>query len=195
MDSTSIAEQLGQNGLCVCPHFLSQTSLSETRHDLDEIQSRGNFKRAGIGKNNDQNVLNQTRHDETYWLERHLCNTTQSLLWDKLDLLKQAFNRTLFLGLGDFEGHYATYPEGGFYKRHLDCAQQKSDRMVTVVIYLNHNWQESDGGKLRIYSESSFIDINPIGGTMVCFMSQESEHEVLESHATRYSFTGWFKNN
>lgn len=188
-----IAEQLGQTGLCVCPDFLSKSSLDETRNDLDDIYAAGGFHQAGIGLGKDHLVASAVRSDETYWLERQNCNLAQTHLWEKIDSLKQAFNRTLFLGLTDFEGHYASYAEGGFYQRHLDCFQKNNDRMVTMVIYLNKNWQESDGGKLRIYSENSHEDIHPLGGTLVCFLSRESEHEVLQSHVARHSFTGWFK--
>ena len=63
------------------------------------------------------------------------------------------------------------------------------------MLYLNRDWKPEDGGRLRIYGETSHTDIDPVGGTLVCFMSRESEHEVLESFAGRCSFTGWFKVN
>jgi SM-20-related protein len=193
MNSNMIAQLLADTGICVCPDFLSPSSLNEIRTDLDTIHAQGDFQRASVGQNDARAVQELVRWDQTHWLDRQTSNPVQFSLWEKLDLLQQSLNRTLFLGLREFEGHYAIYPEGGFYKKHFDSFQQNNDRMVSVVIYLNHDWQEKDGGQLRMYSKDSHVDICPIGGTLVCFMSQESEHEVLLSHASRYSFTGWFK--
>ncbi len=119
------------------------------------------------------------------------------MLWRRFDLLKAAFNRTLFLGLTDFEGHYAAYPEGGFYERHKDGFRRDSARVVSFVLYLNRDWKPADGGRLRVYTKGqsggeSHVDVDPIGGTMVCFLSGESEHEVLLNHRPRFSLTGWF---
>ena len=166
------------------------------RADLELIREANAFHRAGTGKAKEVREL--VRRDEVYWLERDSATQAQGLLWSELDSLKQAFNRGLFLGLIDFEGHYAAYPAGGFYKRHLDCFQRGNSRMVSIVLYLNQDWQPRDGGRLRVYGPSGrpsdeYVDIDPEGGTLVCFLSRESEHEVLPSHAARMSFTGWFK--
>jgi SM-20-related protein len=189
-----IAEELGKSGLCVCPNYLSHEALRETRNDMDLIYSAGGFRRAGVGHGSQ--VRDQVRSDEIHWLERDGSNTpAQISLWNDFDLLQTAFNRTLYLGLKSFEGHYASYAKGGFYERHLDSFAQENSRTVSVVIYLNQDWQSQDGGQLRVYGENSHTDISPVGGTMVCFMSQESQHEVLLSSAHRMSFTGWFKTN
>src|SRR5689334_11212442 len=121
MTSKAIAEQLGRTGLCVCPGFLSAKSLVKTADDFDEIRAGANFRRAGIGSGPNHSDEGLVRNDATYWLDRQNSNRPQDLLWRKLDLLKSAFNRSLFLGLSEFSGHYAAYPVGGFYGRHKDC--------------------------------------------------------------------------
>jgi SM-20-related protein len=196
MTSKSIAADLGKTGLCICPGFLSPKALANTADDFDELRAR--FAPAGIGRGETHNGNAQVRNDETYWLDRQIKNRAQNFLWRKLDLLQRAFNRSLFLGLSDFSGHYASYPEGGFYKRHKDCFHNNSDRVVSLVLYLNRDWKTEDGGRLRVYASmadggESFTDVDPVGGTMVCFMSSESEHEVLQNHRPRASLTGWFK--
>lgn len=192
MHFATIAEQLGKTGLCVWPNFLSPESLLKIRVDLKRIQKAQGFRRAGTGQGKGNEVRELVRRDEVHWIERAVLTKAQSILWSKIDQLKQAFNRTLYLGLSEFKGHYAVYPAGGFYKRHLDCFQQDDARVVSLVLYLNPNWKLRDGGQLRIYGATSHVDVQPIGGTLVCFMSRESEHEVLLSHGTRLSFTGWF---
>ena len=144
-------------------------------------------------------VQDSVRKDEIYWLERlgpvADSSAVQAMLWQKLDSLKQALNRSLYLGLTDFEGHYAIYPEGGFYRRHIDCFNNDNARVVSLILYLNPDWRPEHGGKLRIHERTDpagSIDVDPVGGTLACFLSRETEHEVLESHQPRRSFTGWF---
>lgn len=192
---TFIAESLGRTGLSVTPFFLDALAQKNTRNDLDTLKAQGRFQNAGIGRGNASQVEAQVRKNELCWIDRLAPTAAQSELWLKLDLLKQAFNRTLFLGLNDFEGHYTSYASGGFYKRHLDSFSKNPTRVVSIIIYLNNRWSAPDGGELRVYQEhETHTDVKPEGGTLACFMSRESEHEVLESHANRYSFTGWFKN-
>lgn len=194
MTSEMIAERLQRTGFCICPDFLSQQALRETRVDFDSIQNAGEFYRAGIGQGKHKQVHDLVRRDEIHWLDRNATNPIQSVLWEKFDSLRLAFNHTLFLGLGALEGHYATYPDGGFYGKHLDCFQNDNTRIVSLVLYLNQNWNPSNGGQLRLYhKDGSHRDIVPEGGAMVCFMSRESVHEVLPCHSPRYSFAGWFK--
>lgn len=198
MNSKSIAATMGKTGLCVCPNFLSRRSFVSTADDLDAIRARGEFRPAGVGQGANRVRAEGIRNDDIYWLNRELMNAPQALLWRRFDLLMAAFNRELFLGLTDFEGHYAAYPKGGIYKRHKDCFRENSARVVSFVLYLNRDWKPADGGRLRVYAKDqagreSHIDVNPIGGTMVCFLSGESEHEVLLNHRPRFSMTGWFK--
>lgn len=198
MSSKSIAKTLGEKGLCVCPGFLSPSLVADSLADLSAIRALGRFQSAGVGQGAGRITSPQIRNDETYWLEREAANATQARMWRKIDLLRAAFNRTLFLGLRNFEGHYAVYSEGGFYERHRDSFRQDSARVVSFVLYLNSDWKPSDGGGLRIFKKQTsgaetYTDIDPVGGTMVCFLSRELEHEVLLSHRARFSLTGWFK--
>lgn len=199
MNSRTIAETLKDSGICVCPNFLSQKSLQEISLDLDNLRARGQFQPAGVGKGSTRTLgARWIRNDSTYWLDRESTTRAQTLLWRKIDLLMVALNRTLFLGLTDFEGHYAVYPESGFYQRHKDSFQRDPSRMVSFILYLNRNWKPEDGGRLRVYSTGAdgvetHRDIDPIGGTLVCFLSGETEHEVLFSLRQRFSLSGWYK--
>lgn len=166
--------------------------LLRARQDCRLSQSRDDFQAAGVGQGLDRQVQTDVRNDSTLWWDRAAGTQLQQQLWSRLDDLQLAFNRNLFLGLDHFEGHYSIYPKGGFYLRHLDAGTVDSLRQVTVVIYLNEDWPVGARGQLRMHSGNHFQDISPQGGTLVCFLSQESEHEVLICEAERLSFTGWF---
>jgi SM-20-related protein len=195
MTPEMIAAQLGQTGLCICPDYLSPSFLQALRADWASLRAAGQMQRAGVGQGDQREIKDRVRSDQIHWLERTTSQPAQTLLWKKLDLLQQGFNRGLFLGLDGFDGHYAIYSPGGFYRRHLDRdSGSENGRIVSLILYLNENWQKTDGGELRIHAkDGSHRDVAPRGGALVCFLSEESEHEVLPSTRDRVSFTGWFK--
>lgn len=193
-----IAEQLERDGLAVVQDFLTSVEVDALRADLAALQERSLLTRAGVGQGGDHQILDAVRSDLVFWTEQSAPTTAaQAALSTRLEGLRESLNRALYLGLRTFSGHYAVYPPGGFYKRHLDCFQNDTSRKISVIFYLNSDWKESDGGVLRVYHRpghgSDFTDVPPRGGTLVCFLSAEKEHEVLPSYSTRQSFTGWFQ--
>jgi SM-20-related protein len=111
-----------------------------------------------------------------------------------MDSLREAMNRGLFLGLEDFESHFALYPPGAFYLKHVDRFRDDDRRMVSAVVYLNDAWLPEQGGQLRMYlDEGAQYDVVPIGGCLVVFLSGEVPHEVLPASRERLSLTGWFR--
>jgi len=84
----------------------------------------------------------------------------------------QALNRNFYLGIRDYECHYTEYPEGTFYKKHVDRHKSGSARVVSFVLYLNSDWKATDGGQLRIYGEDEcYEDILPEAGKLALFLS------------------------
>jgi SM-20-related protein len=113
----------------------------------------------------------------------------------QLNSLRIFLNRENYLGLNDLELHAAIYPENSFYKKHRDNFKNSNQRIVSVILYLNIDWNSNDGGQLRLYLPKKSIDIEPIGGRLVVFLSEDFPHEVLTTHQERYSLTGWFRRN
>jgi SM-20-related protein len=62
-----------------------------------------------------------------------------------------------------------------------------------MILYLNDQWQEQDGGELCIHHEQNIQLITPINGRSVFFKSNELRHEVLLTYKPRMSITGWLK--
>jgi SM-20-related protein len=118
-------------------------------------------------------------------------------LWQALEALRLALNNTLWLGLFSFDAHYALYPPGAFYRRHRDqfrgSAASSDVRVISCAIYLNENWTLADGGALRIYDGQRAREVPPAAGTLVCFLSERFEHEVLPATRERLALTGWFR--
>lgn len=197
----TIASKLGKTGLCVHPCFLTEAELADVRIDFQASQSTNRFSRAGVGQGEHRELVPSVRTDQTLWLDASHPTRAEAMLLAKFAELQMSFNRNLYLGITEFEGHYARYTKGGFYKRHRDAfadpnrSSHSHERIVSVVLYLNMSWQPSDGGRLRIYHGDEHIDIDPIGGTLVCFTSRDTEHEVLPSLAARESFAGWYSRS
>ncbi len=198
-----IADELKAKGMSIVPDFISLTLRKELLADLIKTKNNLAFHKAGIGNKENLQIRSEIRQDEIFWLDENSANAVQKKLWKKIHALRKVFNQKLFLGLNIFEGHYAVYPPGGFYKKHFDSFRNDAGRKVTFILYLNENWKEEDGGQLRIHlSDSQFpesqdkkpLDIIPLGGKLVCFLSADFEHEVLKTTKPRYSFGGWFKN-
>lgn len=132
------------------------------------------------------------------WLHPGGASVEQEIYLAKLETLRLALNQRFFLGLFEFEGHFAIYPEGAFYSAHLDRHAGTSDRIVTAILYLNQHWQPGDGGELKLWTtpegrEGAFELIEPRMGTLVCFLAGDFWHEVLPAIKTRMSITGWFR--
>ena len=166
--------------------------------ECEEACLQGEFRKAGVGRGRALEVREEIRGDQVLWLLPGTESTEQMAYLAELEILRLALNQRFFLGLFDFEGHFAIYPQGAFYKPHLDRHAGTSERIITVILYLNPDWQPGDGGELKLWTTSGeksgeFELIEPRLGTMVCFLAGEFWHEVLPAHKTRMSITGWFR--
>lgn len=193
-----IISALIENGYTVVDHYLSSDQVDALADETLTLWQRGEFRHARIGHGEQQGKHPEIRNDHILWLDPLNISDYQKPYFDRLESLRTAINQQLFLGLFEFEGHLARYPPGSFYGKHLDCFQDASHRVVTAILYLNGQWQVDDGGLLRFYlsedgDESSYIDIEPLAGRMVLFLSRRFFHEVLPAKRDRLSLTGWFR--
>jgi SM-20-related protein len=168
--------------------------LAVALHNEIKHKAKQHLTPAGIGRNNRHTVDKQIRSDHIEWIDNSTQPGMHWLAW--VEALKVQINRKLFLGLDEFESHYAYYPQGAFYRRHKDAFIGESNRILSVVAYLNPNWCSTDGGELVLYQnevDTKGIKVQPILGTLVIFLSEEFPHEVLPAERERYSIAGWFR--
>jgi SM-20-related protein len=156
-------------------------------------ENKGELTPAGVGRAGAQTVNTAVRGDQIAWLEEGQSGAV-TRYFAVLDQLRQALNQALYLGLEDFEGHFALYPPGAFYQKHLDRFRDDDKRCVSVVFYLNSDWQPEHGGALRFFlARGRELDVYPQAGTLVLFMSADWPHAVLPASRERLSLTGWFR--
>ncbi|MDE3737139.1 MULTISPECIES: 2OG-Fe(II) oxygenase [Pseudomonas] len=152
----------------------------------------GSLAPASVGRGEGQQIREGVRGDRIHWLEPGQSAASDAYL-ALMDELRQRLNRELYLGLEDFECHFALYPPGAFYQKHLDRFRDDDRRAVSVVAYLNADWQPDQGGALRLYLADGEHDVQPEGGSLVVFLSAELPHEVLPANRERLSLAGWFR--
>ncbi|MBT2795304.1 2OG-Fe(II) oxygenase [Paraburkholderia strydomiana] len=121
-------------------------------------------------------------------------STPQQAFAKRIEALRIALNRDLFLGLVDSESDYAVYRPGAGYARHVDCLRNNDSRVISAVFYLNEAWQDAEGGALRLYlADQSYHDVFPRAGTLLLFLSAQFEHEVLPAARDRMSIACWMR--
>ena len=196
IDFEPIIDALADTGWLMLPNFFPADTVSALRQQALSQWQAGSFHAAGIGQGADLNVNQAIRGDQVQWLEP----CTQGALgqWQGfIEQLRLELNRSLYLGLFEYEHHFALYPAGAFYRSHIDNFRGTSARLVTTLLYLNDSWQTQDGGQLRLYTngtnQGESVDIEPQGGTVVLFLSERFWHEVLPAKRERVSLTGWLR--
>lgn len=185
------------DGYGVMDDFLTPDEVRTLAKRLRDRRAAGQFRAAGMG-NQQVTVENSVRGDEILWLDEATATPDETVFLQRIGTFVQYVNQTCYLGLREYEFHYALYPPGTFYKRHLDQFRSDSRRKLSVICYLNDNWQEEDGGQLALFLPQDDrterrVTVSPLGGRLVCFESGRLEHEVLPATRERLSVTGWLK--
>ncbi|MCE2996104.1 MAG: 2OG-Fe(II) oxygenase [Cyclobacteriaceae bacterium] len=186
-----LADGIAETGYAVVDDFLSPDEVQNIQQ-LDGFKNGLlQFKKAGIGKSQEKQINEAIRGDYIQWIKPESAEPPLQVYLSKLNDLIDFVNQNLYLSLKDVEVHQTIYPIGTFYKRHLDQFKKEDHRKLSVICYLNSDWQESDGGQLRIYLDNEIKDVLPLAGRLVCFRSDLLEHEVLPATRERLSITGW----
>jgi SM-20-related protein len=182
-----------ENKVGLAEDFLSVSLAANLKANLRSLYAKDQLRPAGIGNNAVLVKDKLIRNDKIYWLDRQHDNAAEQLFFELMDAFVSYLNRTCYTGITGYEFHYALYEKGSFYKKHLDQFKNNTSRAYSIIMYLNADWQEKDGGELVLYHADHIQTIAPMNGKCVFFKSSELEHEVLITHQPRMSITGWLK--
>ena len=183
------------NKVGIADDFLNKPLAALLKENLIALYADKQMLAAGIGNNTALQHDKLIRNDRIYWLDRSHDNPSEIAFFELMDSFVSYLNSTCYTGITGYEFHYALYEKGSFYKKHLDQFKNNKSRAFSMIMYLNVDWQEKDGGELCIYHSDHQQLIAPINGTCVFFKSSELEHEVLMTHQPRLSITGWLKTD
>ena len=195
-----LATRLAEAGVVVAEGFLDSEVSRQLRDEAETAWQAEAFQRGGVGKGEGRQVRGELRTDHICWLERGALTEAQAAYWEAMEELRHVLNHSLFLGLFELEAHLARFSAGGYYKPHLDRHRQTQERVLSAVLYLDEDWQLTDGGALRLYPdreqglEGESRDVFPEPAKLVLFLSAEIWHEVRPSARPRHTVTGWFRS-
>lgn len=185
------ATALATEGWCVLHRVLSEDATRALARECAAMHASRRMTPARTGADRAVSAL---RGDQTRWFEMNALSEAQQGFVDAIEAMRRSLNQSLMLGLVESEAHYAVYAPGARYARHLDRLRHSDARVVSVVFYLNEEWTEGDGGALRLYlPEGGCRDVQPLAGTLVLFLSDRFEHEVLPARRERMSIACWMR--
>ena len=190
----NIITDLTSKQYSIIDNFFTSEEVVSLRQSLLQKYEEDALKKSAIGNRTNEVIKKAIRGDIILWIDESNINASEQLFFNKINDLKDYLNRTCFLGINQKEFHYAIYPEGTFYKRHLDTFQNDDRRKLSFVCYLNEeDWKPENGGELVLYLEKGEEVVYPFPGKVVIFESQILEHEVKPVNTQRLSITGWLK--
>ena len=85
---------------------------------------------------------------------------------------------------------------GGCFPWHYDNPSRPNKRRLTVLVYLNPDWVDGDGGELQLLPFlGKKVTISPSMDRTVVFQSDRILHRVLPAAKTRMCFTLWLDSS
>jgi len=186
-----ITDALVEDGYIIVENALKKELLTAL---ISRAKEPREYKKAAISKSHAKHLDSTKRSDKTVWIDAQN-SEAEALYLEFSDGLKNYLNRSLYLGINEYESHFALYEAGDFYEKHLDAFRGSKNRVVTTVLYLNKEWSDTDGGELLIYDsdDKEIQKVKPNAGTLVVFLSDKFPHEVLPAQSKRHSIAGWFR--
>lgn len=184
-----------ENKVGISEHFLSKTLANNLKLNLIALNTKSLLVEAGIGNAEKVAYDGAIRSDSIYWLDKKHNNAFENEFFAQIEEFILYLNRSCFAGITGYEFHYSLFESGDFYLKHLDQFKNNPSRKYSMISYLNADWQESDGGELLIHQLDNNQKIAPTQGKTIFFKSDELVHEVLVTHNTRMSITGWLKSD
>jgi len=195
----TIARQLEDQGYAVMEDALPRALGAGLLEYLGTV-SHDEFREARIGRGTGRWQDRSVRRDRIHWIQADHPQGTAWLGW--LDDLRRFLNRRLYLGLRSMESHFSLYHPGDYYRRHRDAFRGQANRILSLVTYLNPDWEQDLGGELVLYSPepesndtTELVRVLPNMGTLVLFLSEEYPHEVLPAAQDRISVAAWFRRS
>ncbi|MEH6410919.1 MAG: 2OG-Fe(II) oxygenase, partial [Hyphomonas sp.] len=143
---SAIAADIAAHGWSWQPSLLPDELTAALRTELQALDARQDLEAAGIGREDAFQLDRSVRRTRISWLDGSSPAQEAFLAW--AEPIRQSLNRELLIGLFEFEACFAVYPEGGFYDRHLDSFEGARNRVMSLVVYLNEDWQDDQGGGL-----------------------------------------------
>ncbi len=110
------------------------------------------------------------------------CYSDAAVVAREFETLRLAINRMLFVGLFEYEGRFTVYSQRAFFHRHRNRFCDAPQRVVSCILYLNENWNESG-------ADGVYQDVVPQSGTLVTFLSVSAAGSGYETAGASFHDT------
>ena len=191
-----VLDSLARHGYAAVPGFLSERLRDALYQEATTHYRNRDMATASIGQGEASQVNTTIRGDSIYWLDGS--SEAQRDFLALMDTYRSVLNQSFYLGINNYEAHFALYPEGRYYRTHWDNFRGRGNRIVTTVLYLNPQWRTEWGGELVLYAEDEQTVrdiIVPQPGMLATFMSAQIPHEVRTTHKPRVSIACWMRRD
>jgi SM-20-related protein len=195
----TIIDDLSSKGWSWQPDYLPESLFLALRAEVLAIHSEDDLAPAGIGRETAFQLDRTIRRSRIAWMDGSTPAQASFLHW--AEQLRESLNRSLMIGMFEFEACFAVYRPGEFYDRHLDSFEGARNRVVSLVVYLNEDWQAENGGALLVWPEGADEDVLPAARVLpecagVVFMLSETvPHAVEVTNALRFGIAAWWRVN
>ena len=194
-----IIDDLLNQKYSISDFFFSNEETKQLRESIIQQDTKQDFHQAAIGNSQNEQIVKSIRGDKILWIDESKMTETEEIFFSKINHFIDYLNRTCYMGIEESEFHYAIYPEGTFYQRHVDAFKNDDRRTLSMVFYLNdEDWKDDFGGQLTLFlpdenNKEKELDVLPLAGRLAIFDSKTIPHEVKKVNKPRYSITGWLK--
>ncbi|WP_291100051.1 MULTISPECIES: 2OG-Fe(II) oxygenase [unclassified Empedobacter] len=194
-----IIDDLSNQKYSISDFFFSTEETKQLREAIIRKENITDFHQAAVGSSVNEQIVKSIRGDKIRWIDEENKTETEEIFFSKINDFIDYLNLTCYMGIEESEFHYAIYPEGTFYQKHVDAFKNDDRRTLSIVLYLNdEEWKDEFGGQLTLYladenKVEKELDILPLAGRLAVFDSKTIPHEVKTVNRPRYSITGWLK--
>ncbi|CAO3573588.1 unnamed protein product [Mortierella alpina] len=218
VDSTSFkvltannANELFEKGYTVLESAIDSSVIQAVREWGTHMFNAGQMDKASGKHNAEEDPFREgnARGDYTIWVSPGSEFLEQSAALNRcVDWFSKELHEDLAKVVhlhGQAEYQLAYYPpDSSHYERHRDSfptsdREDRDQRRVTAIVYFNPDWKQGDGGELRIFDKGmgdepeKQIDVAPMAGRCVVFLSGVMDHAVLPAFNERIALTSWYR--
>ncbi|KAH9126912.1 hypothetical protein LEN26_008426 [Aphanomyces euteiches] len=194
---------LEEDGFCILNNFASKDVAQAMRNEAQRLFDEGYmFQSMSVdehGRSFPKDNVFASELDGNEWdVAPTILHYTRSVMlqapemlnsmFPELQISSRAYATKLAVSLGD----------GASYPKHCDTAGLPDQRKVTMVYYLNPNWEPSHGGQLQVYAKDGVHVVEPRSDTLAVFWSDQVVHDVKPCEnspsdvaAQRFALTLW----
>ena len=188
-----ICAVVGDGGVAVEHQFLHTAAILALAVEAHRRDVDGEFREAAVGRGTAQRKRRDVRGDRILWLDGSALTPPETRLFDALETCAWPSTNRCSSACMRSKVTMRSIRRRRSIARHLDRFRDDDARVLSCVLYLNGDWTTATAGCSAFIPPTAHATCCRIGGTLVCFLSDGVEHEVLPSRRERLAVTGWFK--